>query len=266
MNNKNKGDSKPDTKDVKNEPLHPLLLLGDGEVNIPASPEPQSDEDENLPETNAAPHSIILPSYKRAAESSSSCIFKHCKETELSTPPKVILERLLIDYCYYIPTTSRICKQHHLNSHKVWRELVNEANLSNFTAAHVENLFSILKNTKCNSYFRNFESEIKQNDYLCQFWLGVEHEKYEEMLKDMRNFNKSASYTRKALAMYLMKKHTGFSVDKLAKFFGVRNRLLKDIVNRVHGHFENLVASDDSYVAITTVGCDNKEDIVYHKI
>lgn len=259
-----------ETKDVsvKIEPLHSLLLLGDGELDIPASPGSQSDdnEEENVPEKYSLPYTISLPNMKRAACSSSRCLFKNCTQPERRKPPRAIVERLLIDYSYYIPASSRICKRHHVNSHKVWRELVNNTSITDFTADHIENLFSILKNRRCSSYCRSFESEIKQDEYLCQYLLGVTYNKYEEMLKDVQQIRKKVWGTKKALAMYLMRKHTGFHPEKIANYFGVRLKLLVKIIHRVHVHLESLVASDDSYVAVPTIGSDNKEEIVYYRV
>lgn len=247
---------------VKIEPLQ--SLLGDGELDIPASPDSKSEEDE-VPDIDPQPLSISLDNYKRAADTSSRCIFKPCRYPDRLTTPKSIKERLLIDYSFFIPSHARICTYHQTNSHKEWSDLVNSSSITDFTVAHLEDLFSVLKNTKCNMFCRNFDNMIMQDNFLCQYLLGIEYKKYGEMLKDIESIRKPVWCLKKALAMYLMKKHTGFSNEKVARFFGVRVKLLVKIINRVHAHLETLIASDDSYVAVPTADGDGKE-IVYYRL
>ncbi|KAJ8705979.1 hypothetical protein PYW07_010756 [Mythimna separata] len=200
--------------------------LGGDELDFPASPDRESSEDEDISEKYPQPLSITLDDYKRTADTSSHCIFKNCRNSDRALIPKSIKERLLLDYSFYLPTHSRICKEHQINSHEVWRELVDNATITDFTAEHIENIFSILQNVKCNSYCKSFTAYIKKDDYLCKYLLGISYEKFEEMLNDMQAIKKRVWCVKKALAIYLMRKHTGFCVEKLAEFFGTRPRAL----------------------------------------
>ncbi|KAJ8708137.1 hypothetical protein PYW08_010503 [Mythimna loreyi] len=254
-------------KDSKEHMKIKLEQLGYGEVDIPASPHPQdSSEEETTPDKHPQPHSITLNTYKRAADTSRHCIFKTCSRQATVAPPRCIKERLLIDYSFYLPPYSRICERHQINSHEIWRELVDSATITDFTAAHIDNLLSILKNTKCKFFCRSFIFQIKQDDYFCQYLLGTGYETFEKMLKDIQPIRKKVWHIQKALAMYLMKKHTGFSEEKVAKFFGVRLQMLVKIINRVHTHLESVAASDSSYAAVPTMGVGNQEEMVYYSM
>lgn len=235
---------------VKIEPVHSSLALGDGELDIPASPYSQSeDEEEIVGDNNHQSHSISLGNYKRAAASSSRCIFKNCGNSGLVIPSRAIVERLIIDYSYYIPLRSRICKRHQINTHKEWRKLVNDSRITDFTEKHLENLLSILRYTGCNNYCKKFDFKMKQDEQLCNYVLGVDYITYEEMLKDV-TISKRMWSVKKALAMYLMKNHTGFSDNKISKFFGVSKKYTKNVIIKVHNILARLGADSVIHLLI----------------
>ncbi|KAJ8708092.1 hypothetical protein PYW08_010458 [Mythimna loreyi] len=211
--------------------------LGYDELDIPASPYSQvPSEDEDIPEKHPKHLSISLGTYKRAADTSSRCIFKKCTNSERLAIPSTIRERLLLDYSFYLPPNSRICKQHQNSNHEEWRKMVESCTFTDFSEAHLQNLFSIIKNIKCSSYCKNFECQIKKDEILCQYFFGLTFDKYEEMLKDLQPIKKHVR--KKALDIYLMKKHTGFSVEKVANFFGTREKWVVKIIDRVQEFFE----------------------------
>lgn len=93
-----------------------------------------------------------MPSYKRAPNTSSHCIFGACGNDNRRRIPKTIKLYMMTTHQLYIPQHARVCREH-LESN-MWDELENHCTISHyFTAEHftdVCNIFTeeIISNSK----------------------------------------------------------------------------------------------------------------------
>lgn len=179
--------------------------------------------------------------YRRAAATSSHCLFPGCQEPERLLVPKLIREMLLIHNKFYVPTSARICR-HHLNN-GTWSELTS--NLRDFTSAQVDIIFNTLGEAVQKNM--DFENIATMAPNLCHYWLGMNAQQFEELFSCIPSLLPELKNPKIALCIYLVKLRTGESNERLSTLFGMarsmlekkmtiaRNCLMKDFVSRYSG-------------------------------
>lgn len=179
-----------------------------------------------LPQIPNQPVRLVAPKiqsseYKRAAATSSACIFLGCHRPERLLVPRVIREMLLIRNKFYVPTCSRIC-EHHL--HKgCWSDLTS--NHHDFTGAQFDTILNILG--RAAAYRLEFGNVSLMSPHLCRYWLGMNAEQFEELLACVPSLSQNVENPSLALCIYIVKLRTGDSNERLSSLFQLSRSTLE---------------------------------------
>ncbi|KAJ8720799.1 hypothetical protein PYW08_006264 [Mythimna loreyi] len=115
---------------------------------------------------------LYVPSYKRAPNTSSHCIFGACSNENRRRIPKTIKLYMITTHQLYIPQHARVCREH-LESN-MWDELENHCTISHyFTAEHFTNVCNIFTEGIISNKQYDFETMVGLNDDSLHFWVGL---------------------------------------------------------------------------------------------
>ncbi|RVE41952.1 hypothetical protein evm_013392 [Chilo suppressalis] len=146
---------------------------------------------------------IILPNYKRAANTSTHCVFNGCGFGQhLHVIPLFIKKMLIEKYNLYVARSTRVCETH--LSLNIWHVLLENNNVFiNFTANQIEDLINIAKSEKP---ILNFENVAQMQNVICHYWTGPNHMTHRDIVN--RNLSipnalfGSSSENRPAIAIF----------------------------------------------------------------
>ncbi|KAJ8720566.1 hypothetical protein PYW08_006031 [Mythimna loreyi] len=115
---------------------------------------------------------LYVPSYKRAPNTSSHCIFGACSNENRRRIPKTIKLYMITTHQLYIPQHARVCREH-LESN-MWDELENHCTISHyFTAEHFTDVCNIFTEGIISNKQYDFETMVGLNDDSLHFWVGL---------------------------------------------------------------------------------------------
>ncbi|KAF9423713.1 hypothetical protein HW555_001039 [Spodoptera exigua] len=191
-------------------------------------PEPQAGSQPETASGLVLESEINLPNYKRAANTSSHCVFHGCtNEQQLHVVPTFIKKMLIATFNFYIPRSTRVCEVH-LNLN-VWHLLLENNNIfSNFTATQIEDIVSLAK-LELPTF--NFERVSEMQNVLCHYWTGLTIVNFLNLFNGLPALPFKRS--KNALALYLAKLRTGESDRRLATLFSVSRPTLTAIFKKI---------------------------------
>lgn len=188
--------SRPVLQQINNEPTEALP-----EIPVPP-PFPAQLPAQPLTPVASRIQSLV---YKRAAATSSACLFLGCHQSERLLEPKALREMLLIHKMFYVPTCARICRYHLDNGH--WSDLTS--NLQDFTGAQFDAILKILGRAAL--YCLEFENISAMAPHLCHYWLGMNADQFNELLACVQSLSQFVKNPSVTLCIYIVKLRTGDS-------------------------------------------------------
>ncbi|KAL4718622.1 hypothetical protein ACJJTC_009942, partial [Scirpophaga incertulas] len=208
-------------REVQRQRLHdsgrPLAQIDDtpNEPHIPLPPPLPIPHQLPIPHIRAAVAKIQSSVYKRAAASSSVCLFLGCQRPERLLVPKQIKDMLLIHKKFYVPNSARICHHHLQNGN--WMDLTS--NLHDFTGVQFDIILKTLE--KAAEYHLDFNNISTMAPSLCHYWLGMSYEQFDELLACVPSLSQSVKNYHLALCIYIVKLRTGDSNERLSSLFRI---------------------------------------------
>lgn len=159
---------------------------------------------------------IMLPNYKRAANTSSHCIFSGCANRSWHLIPSFIKQMLIKELRYYVPACARVCETHlYSNEWHLLPEISNCGN--NFTANQIEDCIAIAARD-ANTF--DFENVHEMPNHICHYWTGLRSNEFLSLVNEVPALNSVVS-PRTSLAIYLIKLRTGDSNQRLSTLFNM---------------------------------------------
>ncbi|CAG9792702.1 unnamed protein product [Diatraea saccharalis] len=151
--------------------------------------------------------------YRRAACTSSRCIFQNCSRSERLLIPSAIKELVLYRQKFYIPNGCRVCRYHLNQGH--WNELTSE--LVDFTGEQFDVIMTMMERA-ANSYL-DFSNIKIMSPHLCRYFLGLNSDQFYDLLNSIPNLVDHVPNASIALSVLLVKLKTGDSNERLATLF-----------------------------------------------
>lgn len=168
---------------------------------------------------------LYVPSYKRAPNTSSHCIFGACGNDNRRRIPKTIKLYMMTTHQLYIPQHARVCREH-LESN-MWDELENHCTISHyFTAEHFTDVCNIFTEGIISNKQYDFETMVGLNDDSLHFWVGLNGSEFRSIILQTPSL-RAYSDNRTILGLYLAKLRTGESNERLANLFKMSRRTLE---------------------------------------
>lgn len=201
-------------------------------VEIPLPPEPPLSPivTWEAPSTEPAVHSgsIILPNYKRSANTSRRCIYKMCRNTAGHLVPTFIKVTLIKEYNFYVPKSARVCEMHLYGN--TWQSLPEMHNtISVFTATHIQDIINLVKK----EITLDFEYVHEMPNHICHYWTGLNVSEFLTLVNELSSLDNYVKSLKSSLAIYLTKLRTGDSNKRLASLFQMSRNTLDRRINKV---------------------------------
>lgn len=118
-----------------NEPVSNESAVNEPAANEPAANEPALD--------NVNTQNVVIPDYRRAANSNHRCVFPNCHSTRLHSISDKLRAIVLNNHKFYLPNLARVCGQHLMSNS--WEILYDSENsLETFTTEHIRHVFSFV--------------------------------------------------------------------------------------------------------------------------
>ncbi|KPJ07451.1 hypothetical protein RR48_08464 [Papilio machaon] len=144
-------------------------------------PEVTQSQDFVSPDQSTLNVEIILPNYRRAANTNNHCVFPHCSNTTLRGISDQLRAIVLNSYHYYLPELARICDEH-LESY-TWDTLFDsDKSISTFTARQIQHVFSFVNAFNPTLDFKNIE---EMDERLFIYLIGYTKEKFNTLLEEV---------------------------------------------------------------------------------
>lgn len=173
--------------------------------------------------------SVVMPTYKRAANTSRRCVFQNCNDSSWFLIPDFIKAMLIKEHNFYLPRSSRVCRQHLFAN--TWHELPNAAvQTSSFSVHQIEDLIELLKRTT----LFDFENIEVMPNHICYYWTGLE---VSEFLILYNELHLQVRSPKTSLAAFLIKLRTGDSDRRLSTLLDIPRATLESRMNKVRTSF-----------------------------
>lgn len=118
--------------------------------------------------------SIVLPDYRRAANSTHTCVFPICNSTSFHGVSDKLRAIVLHNHHYYLPKLARVCSQH-LSSNS-WDTLYSSDNsLETFSVDQIQHVFSMVNAFNPSLDFDNIDD---MDERVFEYWIGLTKEKF----------------------------------------------------------------------------------------
>ncbi|XP_045781360.1 uncharacterized protein LOC123878262 isoform X2 [Maniola jurtina] len=206
------------------------------EIQASASPSQRCLATSNI----KADNSIVLPNYKRCANTSSRCIFQGCRRRIGHNVPTWIKSAMLSNNKLFIPRRARVCERH-LNSNE-WDSLINNKNLTNtFTAEHIESMLDYKRENVI-----DFENVETMPDNICHYWTGHTTKEFIDLYNAIPIQSAVTKKSKSALAMFLIKCRTKDSNARLSRLFKVPRSTVQTKVSLAKNCLANHLSSRDA--------------------
>lgn len=220
--------------ELVNQPVNPEQLpVPHQEIPVPP-PLPPPQEQQVPVEATESRAFIILPHYKRAANTSRHCIFGGCANQSGHLIPLLIKVMLLKQYHLYVPIHSRVCETH-LYSNE-WSLLNNNNNLtSRFTPQQIEDLIRVMER---NADLMDFENVDEMPNHICHYWTGLNVLEFLALYDEIPVL-RNVSNGKTCLAIYLTKLRTGDSDNRLSTLYNMPRSTLESYLKKMRNYFIN---------------------------
>lgn len=206
-------------------------------VEIPLPPEQPRSPVENEPlESSIYPvvdqrvlalRSIVLPNYKRSANTSSRCVYNMCRNAAGHLVPTFIKVMLVREYNFYVPRSTRVCELHLFSN--TWQSLPELTNtFSDFNATQIEDIIELAKKEVC----FDFENVQDMPNHICHYWTGLNVTEFLTLYNELSLDNYVTS-PKLSLAIYLIKLRTGDSNKRLSSLFQMSRTTLERQMKKV---------------------------------
>ncbi|CAH2103328.1 unnamed protein product [Euphydryas editha] len=199
---------------------------------------------------SSLPEGTINLTLKRASASHKKCVFG-CSSKSLHIIPQTVRDKVLVTHRFYLPEGSRYCDKH--LSDEQWELLSQTATSCTYNQSHIEDMIDSLRKLadKQQSFF-NFEFIDDMCDSQVEQWTGINKDQFKNLLSLLPSLTEAEKKNPStALALYLIKLHTGGTDERLFSLFNIprssaerlmdkaRNSLLKDFVPLYLGFSKN---------------------------
>ncbi|XP_052739022.1 uncharacterized protein LOC112046063 [Bicyclus anynana] len=183
------------------------------------------ENEEDGPSTTADPVQdtsghIVMPTLRRAAETTSRCLFLKCNNSEKRRIPDSVRKHVIKKYNFYIPKSARICN-YHMNTHLYYKLYAAENTIMTFSAAQIEEMvFLLADDTQL-----DFQNPLNIDDHLFKYWFGRTKEEFKQILIDKPRLQ--SIKLKSGLAALLCKMRTGDSNERISALFQIPRRTLE---------------------------------------
>ncbi|KAL4713350.1 hypothetical protein ACJJTC_016818 [Scirpophaga incertulas] len=125
-------------------------------------------------ENESITQNVVIPGYKRAANSNRRCVFPDCSQTTLRSISDQFRAILIKDYRFYLPNLARVCDDH-LNSN-MWDTLYEADNsISSFSTDQIAHVFSFVNTFNVSL---DLENPLEMDDRIFYYWFGYTKETF----------------------------------------------------------------------------------------
>lgn len=210
------------------------MNLLDDAISQPTVPEESQEEPQssgsNQTESNQTVNTqrIVLPNYRRAANSNNHCVFPHCNSTTTHGISDKLRALVLNNHNYYMPKLARVCSEHVMSNS--WETLYDSENsIETFTAEQIQHVFSFV-----NAFnpTLDFENVGEMDDRVFEYWMGLTKEKFNSLLDQVPRILQLQRGSL-GLAALLLKMRTGDSDERISTLVKVPRRTLESLMDKV---------------------------------
>lgn len=172
---------------------------------------------------------MVLPDYRRAANTGNHCLFPDCNNIgTLHSVSDKLRSVILSNHKYYVPKLARICSIHLFRNS--WDSLYESENSINvFNVEHVQHIFSFVNAFNPTLDFENLQ---EMDDQIFEYWVGLSKENFYLILEEVPRISEIKS-GRLGLVTLLLKLRTGESDERIATLVQKPRRSLEVLMDKV---------------------------------
>ncbi|XP_045456110.1 uncharacterized protein LOC123665925 [Melitaea cinxia] len=164
----------------QDENRQPLIEITDNEQQKQSRPAPAEIPQSELTST-VETQRIVLPDYRRAANSTHTCVFPNCSSNTLHNISDKLRATILHNHKYYLPKLARVCSEH--LSINLWHTLYDSENsIQTFTVDQIQHVFSFVNQFNPSL---DFESLQDMDERLFQYWIGLTKIKFNNLIEEV---------------------------------------------------------------------------------
>ncbi|XP_045455076.1 uncharacterized protein LOC123664602 [Melitaea cinxia] len=211
----------------QDENRQPLIEITDNEQQEQNRPAPAEIPQSELTSTMETQR-IVLPDYRRAANSTHTCVFPNCSSNTLHNISDKLRATILHNHKFYLPKLARVCGEH--LSINLWDTLYDSENsIQTFTVDQIQHVFSFVNQFNPSLDFENLQD---MDERLFQYWIGLTKIKFNNLIEEVPRI----SELRKGclgLAALLIKLRTGDSDERISSLVQIPRRTLEGLMDNV---------------------------------
>ncbi|XP_041988982.1 uncharacterized protein LOC121740371 [Aricia agestis] len=183
----------------------------------------------NHPEPSMASNQgLVLPNYRRAANSNNHCVFPNCNSTTLHSISDKLRAIVLSNHNYYLPSLARVCGPH-LTSNS-WEILYDSENsMTMFTVDQIQHVFSFVNAFNPTLDFENLQ---EMDDRVFEYWIGRTKQQFNSLIEEVPRILEIRRGSL-GLAALLLKMRTGDSDERISTLVQVPRRTLENLMDKV---------------------------------
>ncbi|XP_050685540.1 uncharacterized protein LOC126979974 [Leptidea sinapis] len=179
-------------------------------------------------EPSVRTHQIVLPHYRRAANSTHNCVFPNCSSTTFHNISDKLRATVLHNHHYYLPKLARICSEHLTNNS--WDTLLTSDNsIETFNVEQIQHVFSFVNTF---SPTLDFDDIQNMDNRVFQYWIGLTKEKFNMLIEEVPRISQLHRGVLGTAAL-LLKMRTGDSDERIATLLQVPRRTLEGLMDKV---------------------------------